>query len=55
MKKGKRNKWQEEFESEGIHFIEIYEKYIGIYDERIIMDKVKVKCKDGLIQIERID
>ena len=40
----------ESFELNNNHFSKLVEKYIGIYNS----NKVKIKCKDGCIQIERI-
>jgi len=53
------------YESDMINFkaeemLELFVKYLGMYDGHIFEDegkglKVKVKCKNGCIQIERID
>jgi len=46
-------------ETEHFKFKDLYEKYIGKmgddWNSEIKSSKVKIKCKDGLIQIERKD
>ncbi|MHA1437928.1 MAG: hypothetical protein ACTSPD_10160 [Promethearchaeota archaeon] len=46
-------------ETEHFEFLKLYEKYIGKMDNwgcsEIESTKIKIKCKDGLIQIERIN